>query len=549
MPNEMRSSTNLLETHVHLHICCLTAQFLCLGFISFCQGHVGPLELFYVNRSQERSLLLGSRVWRENGWHRDPHITMELSQLTCFGQMIEGPLITFQISMAWLEASGQIHNTAQALTVPDVAPDVWAITPNDLSADQKEYHLEATANDIMYTWGPGYAIPSDSDDSMLRAVCIGGGFIYPKNDIAQEFHWEAGIKLQELPQASFSNESKLIVGAIVKKNTTECKFPWQVWRLRCRLVYLGVEEERWHPNQRQLGLQVGPDHVALQTMQVWTRMPATLLKQYQLQQDGIDVLEFLGCFVGVQVSCCTGVARRVSLQDLLADLVPIFSTRWDDWNNQYNAVAGLRDQNLPNWLFDLRNQSCEAFEDLLGTIHRVLNILKPTGLSRNKSYIQIAWPKRGDMLRGIKVSCENESLWAQILGDSVEGVTFAYMTDACLICDKTQCQQQSATWRITTKCLGTAVTRYRDELDQVPCSGTWVLQNGKSYHMWNSEGYVRLRADTTRPETCLFVSKSVIPRFMALRHFYGKRYRRECLLQEHHHPDDAAIEVLILTSE
>ena len=422
----------------------------------------------------------------------------------------------------------------------------------DLSPGEGEYHLEATPNDIVYTWGPGQLVPFEGDEPLLQAIRVGGGVIYPKNEVVNEFHWESEPGPRALPRRSFHPQSSLTVGASVMENPTQCTFSWQHWRLTCRLSYLGVEAEQWHPNQRQLGLQVGPDHAALQAIQVWTKIPARLLKQYQLQQERNELMNFLGCYMGVQVSCCTGVARRVSLRRILIDLLPKYrltylaQADWDAQNNQYGIIRGLERTDAGGWLSALRCQSAETYEHLLRDVYRILKILEPTGLSRDRTYVQIAWPKDGEFHRGVKLPCRDKRLWAQILTDSEEGVTFAYMMDTYLLCDGTQCQQQSLTWRVTTKCLGTAVTRYRNELEQEPELGIWDLQDGRSYHMWNDKSYIRLKANVVGIETRLIASRSVVPGFLALRHFRGKRYKGECLIREHHHPDDSAIDVLIL---
>lgn len=553
IPSDFNLNAQLPKTSAYIHMCCLTAQFLCLGLVSFCQGHVGPIELFFINRPQWRSVLLGNHVLNEDGWHQVPQIVVGLSKLTCLGQMIEGPLITFSMSTGQLEEDMTMHGSGAGPMVDDASPRQSELDITDMVANEREHHMKATADDIVRTWGPGRFITSEIDGSLLQAVCVGSGIIYCKDGAANEFHWEAGPGPIQLPQVFFHKQSKLIVGTPVVDNPIQCVFPWQDWRARCRLIYLGVEPERWDPNQRQLGLQIGPDHAAFQGNQMWTKVPAKLLKQYQLQQEQSELVDFLGCYVGVQVSCCTGVARRVTMQKLLADLVPTFcqtymtQAGWNGWNNQYNVLAGLDSQDFSTWLFDLRRQSTEACQNLLGAVHRVLKILEPTGLSRDRKYVQIAWPKEGEFHRGIRVSCRDESLWAQILMDSKEGVTFAYMTNACLLSDGNHCQQQSQVWRITTKCLGTAVARYRNEFEQEPEPTTWALQNGRSYHMWNTKGYIRLKADTSGLETRLIVSRSAVPKFMSIRQFRGKHYRGECLLREHHHPDDDAREVLILS--
>jgi hypothetical protein len=154
----------------------------------------------------------------------------------------------------------------------------------DLFADRGDHHLEATPSDIVYTWGPGHFIFSDSNESTLQAICVGEGIIYRKAESAPEFHREAGSGPDTLPPTAFGRHSRVIVGSSVGENPTVCTCQFNQWRSTCRLPYLGVQQERWCRNQRQLGLQIRPDHAALQGIQVWTRIPAKLLKQYQLEQ-------------------------------------------------------------------------------------------------------------------------------------------------------------------------------------------------------------------------------------------------------------------------
>jgi hypothetical protein len=305
------------------------------------------------------------------------------------------------MSNGWLEGDAGTRNIDQEDTGDGIPIRPISLNPIDLYPGEGEHHLEATPNDIVYTWGPGQLIPFEGDELLLKAVLVGGGIIYPKDEVVNEFHWEPEPGPGALPRRPFHRQSSLIVGASVMENPTQCTFPWQRWRSRCRLSYLGVEAEQWHPNQRQLGLQVGPDHAALQAIQVWTKIPARLLKQYQLQQERNELMNFLGCYMGVQVSCCTGVARRVSLRRMLVDLLPKYcltylaQADWDAQNNQYGIIRGLERTDVGGWLSALRRQSAETYEHLLRDVYRNLEILEPTDLSRDQTYVQIAWHKDG----------------------------------------------------------------------------------------------------------------------------------------------------------
>ena len=142
-----------------------------------------------------------------------------------------GLLITFNMSN-----SDIIRETPSEKTVTILLQ----LGVNDHFADDSRYHVQATPHDILYTWGPGQLVPSEHDESILRAICIGGGIIYLKDEAGSLLHWEAGSDPSELPQTYLDCQSKITVGASVTENLTQCSFLWQTWRASCSLVYLAV---------------------------------------------------------------------------------------------------------------------------------------------------------------------------------------------------------------------------------------------------------------------------------------------------------------------
>jgi hypothetical protein len=244
MPSAMNVSAKSRGVQACLHLCCLAVQFLCFGLVSFCQGHVGPVELFFINRPQERSELLGNRILKEDGLHLHPHITVHLSTLTCFGKMTGGPLITFSMSNGWLEGDASTRDIDQEDAGDGVPVRPISLNLIDLSPGEGEHHLEATPDDIVYTWGPGQLIPFEGDKSLLQAVRVGGGIIYSRDEVVDEFHWEIEPGPGAFPWRPFYRQSSLVVGSSVIDNPTQCTFPWQHWRSTCRLSYLGVEAEQ-----------------------------------------------------------------------------------------------------------------------------------------------------------------------------------------------------------------------------------------------------------------------------------------------------------------
>ncbi|CAH0032962.1 unnamed protein product [Clonostachys rhizophaga] len=72
----------------HLHS--LALQVLCLGFISYIQAHIGPLQPFFIDRPLERIVLKGCQYYDHS---RGNHIVAELVILTCLGHMCQYPYL------------------------------------------------------------------------------------------------------------------------------------------------------------------------------------------------------------------------------------------------------------------------------------------------------------------------------------------------------------------------------------------------------------------------------------------------------------------------
>lgn len=548
--------SDILTTDESLHVCCLAAQFLCVGLVSFCQGHAGPIESVLTNRTQERSVLLGNRTLNKGISHIHPYITVCLSKLSCLGKMIGGPLITFCMSRKWLEEDAEMHDVVQGALLNDQVTKLSQIVIEDISVEEREYHVEATPDDILDTWGPGQLISSDSNKSLPRAIHVGGGFIYPTNGVGNEFHWEAGVEPSELSQSSFDRESKITVGASVTVNTEPCSFPWEDCRSQWTLEVMGTVSEQWEADQRQIAIQGGPSNFVVQATLGWKKIPAKLLKHIVLQQEPSHMMDFLKCYVGVQVSCCTGVARRRTLDEVLKDLIPVsasevVSDQWTTWKIDYKtALDTLETGDVRKWLNRLKILSVEAHGEFLVIILKILNTLEQTGFTSNGENIRIAWPRKDDSSRGIVISCKNIPRWAKILQDSTAVVTFAYMTPVCLLSPESPCQQERRVNIKIPKCLGTAVIRHRNRMDRGPLIlGPLELEDKKSYHIWNTKEYLVMKADTSRSERRLIVSASGMPRPMAKFQFLGNLFKEKCVIRERYHSVDNAVDVLISDKE
>lgn len=92
-------------------------------------------------------------------------------------------------------------------------------------------------------------------------------------------------------------------------------------KLSSGFVIIGTCQETWKESERQAGLQAG-QYVTIQVLSTWAKTGGTTmedtLRYIKPRQLSISLFEQ---FWGVHVSLCTGIARRVELREILADMV------------------------------------------------------------------------------------------------------------------------------------------------------------------------------------------------------------------------------------
>lgn len=520
-----------------LHLCCLAAQFLCVGLLSFHQAHIGPLMPFFINRPQKQLILRGSHTSGYKGYWC---IMAELTNLTCLGDIIGKPVLSFQLIREWPE--------------DEEYPDPMAI--------RQQHDLTTTVDDLLLTWGPGEIVGCEGEEEHLLAIKIGGGVVHLEDGADPRLHWIPGSASHITSPQPFHRYRKITIGAQITERS-DCPNDEGACRYRTHVKLLGTYKPRWTVKQRQLVAQVGQDNFSFQGGQIWEKTPGRTVKQHQL--DPADTIDLLACLEndwGVQMSYCTGIARRVRLRKLVADLLPVFAQRdphvrdWSTWNAQYRITTALAsDTSLHDWLSGFLEARPNEGKNLLNLIGRILHALKPTGFSTDLERFVAAWPWEDQLDWGIHITCEKEkNIWTQLLNDSECSAVFAYISCQCLVYDHAretiQCKKRPADWTGTTPTvLQTAVSPYRD--DQYPLNEDWRPESGTSYHIRSLESYILLKVENGSEhdqEVRLIASKSKFPGHYQLRHFWAKHWKRQdkdFLIQERQHRKHFGVEVIV----
>lgn len=277
------------------------------------------------------------------------------------------------------------------------------------------------------------------------------------------FHWFPSTSIPYPPSTNFPKDAKIRIGAAIKANTTCRPDERTRWRWSERFLgNLGVQPSRWYRNQRQGGFSAG-QYFNLNYIQVYSKVPGRTLKEAQMSHPEWPTYPFLQAFWGVQVSFCTGVARRVRLRELLADTIPAYmhSLLWrpPEWKKlqKEGFIDALQadDVDLQEWFEERPGKLQTEARDI---IRRVLSSLQCTGVNDNSDMV-VGWIIPEKQFRRFSMPCKDQNAWAKILADSEDCATFAYVTATCLETDCVKCQKATI-WENKLWALGTAVSCY-----------------------------------------------------------------------------------------
>ncbi|CAF9939927.1 MAG: hypothetical protein ALECFALPRED_008377 [Alectoria fallacina] len=507
----------------HLHICSLVTQFLGLGLAFYTQAHLGPYSPFFLENPLTDMTLAGTM-------HSSMIIKACLRKLTCLGEMVRGPVFVFELLY-----HGPISSVSRS---------------NDTTFD-----LCGRGVDIAETWGPGLLIsnPGTTYGHRVYAIEIGGGVIRrgsTHEHMAEPlYHWSPQYESYDRMrrQGTFNLWDGIRIGGI--RTRLACPLDPE----RCRqqsqqfLSYLGTETNYWELAERQVALQAGY-YTVLQLGNTYVRKFGITVKQQIIEQWSLmPHINMLDVPWGLQVSLCTGVARRVSLRTLIEGslLTQIDTLQHDQWQKILpKAQAAFRGSiDLDSWIEELNanEKSC-----LISIIAYVLGVLKHTGMDREGKLLSILWPHKPNLSYGIKLRCRGENSWTRILHDSESCATFAAVTSLCFEGHNHECRNLAAPlWLKAGGVLSTAVCPDLTAGKYTAATSSQLrLEEGQRYWFGKigGEHYVVVRK-TKDGDVYLFVRRNRIPKAVAQK-VVGRNVLRE-------KPDVTfeAVDVLVLGDE
>ncbi|KAK4160707.1 hypothetical protein QBC43DRAFT_245134, partial [Cladorrhinum sp. PSN259] len=546
LPSNGETGTGLtVSTDGSAYITSLAAQFLALALLSYAQAHCGPIMPFFLDAPLKIIVLKGNDRQPKSGTaFSELGISGSLVELTCMGEMTGGPVFAFRA------------------VSPD--PDVSEIKLSSAAGvPPVKFDLLGCTEDIVDTWGPGkMTSESPSDLDLLVSISVGGGIItsVPATDGQEQrqLHWSPTLRPRGEAEA-FDRSEKLRVGGTIVENERCTANPHaELHKALFLLEDLGTSPSYWELAERELGLglhgggQVGLA-AALSFNQTWVKMGGTTRKAAMLHRP-IYVADLESLF-GVQVSVCTGIARRVRLLDLIADVLPAYvaglvtkPTLYDSLANVYNLFDALSGSNLGNWLALLDHEHQTAFEYLVSA---VLHLLRDTGIDRKCHNLVVACIQPNMPFQCFKIPCTKENYWARMLADSESTATFAYVTTQCLETERIHCTGQGASWKNSAALLWTTVSCYEERLavtqGMKSSKDPWRLKHADAYLIGRPDAALSVQVDRpdAKDEPRLLASLSTIPSEYLYRLFRKGRPGKPRRLREMNCFDHSAESVVV----
>lgn len=292
-------------------------------------------------------------------------------------------------------------------------------------------------------WGPVRSVLAENGTA-VRQYNLSRGYIQalPRGgnvDDIIDCHWfspslRARQHGEEVP--GMAPNALLSIGGALKKNN-ECHYTLDQYEddYGLSMGQLGTMSPYWATDARTSGFSAG-QYFNVTGSVTQKKLPGITLKEHILNsfsQDPVNAdIEVLNKFIGVEVSHCTGNARRVRMKEVfrlerVRERLSYYYPDWEltDWGAAFSAA--LRNQSL-NALWDLWTQDRDMRQPIGELVCHLLKLLCKTG-QQDHCLVAAYFGPRDERHQEINIR-GNE--WAKCLRDSDKVATFAVVGDACL---------------------------------------------------------------------------------------------------------------------
>ncbi len=415
------------KTH-EVNCCFMAMQVLCVGFLSFLNGHLPDVQLPIISTKLRNYSLLG--------YAGSNLIEAMPRAMACVGRMLKSEVLAFSVG---------------SLQPVHAKPD----------EQSRPFYLWARPHDILEIWGPAQCLlerdPNGSPTGRVVGLDIRQGLLtldaQAKGDVPTA-HWSHEETDIEEALAAFSIDETILIGTL--HENPYCNFrtrdAWSRADIN-KLESLHTRDSFWALAGRQITLQLNAaSYGSFAVGQNYNYVRGVAKKEAVMNQWNGQIPRVLVESWGVVFSLCTGFSMRVPLREAIAEVldeylrdVPLDGPRgrrlphgWEETKagllRMLRGVGTSKREKNDRFMHYWRHIHFEDKPYIAAAITFVLQHLEQTGVDSNARTFRIAWADKRDPYKGLEIPLEHRHVhWLQLLTESRRVATFAVATPRCLV--------------------------------------------------------------------------------------------------------------------
>ncbi|KAL8858803.1 MAG: hypothetical protein Q9178_004720 [Gyalolechia marmorata] len=365
--------------------------------------------------------------------------------------------------------------------------------------------------DFADIWGPVYTVPSKS--GLIKNYGVSNGVIcrVAQNKQSAALHATRCHYISRLEftrrrasrllfgdsneELCTSNDDLLLIGAELRENR-RCQYGLSdlTYETQSEVRFLGTRESVWRTDTRSIAVGLSK-YLAVTVSGTQKFIPQTTLKQHILDKWTTNPSRanpgILDQLLGVEISHCTGNARRISLRELLITkpILSILERQSPDWTEKQwgsDFAAALSSDNGED-IFRVWKDHTAHRAEISDLVCCVLELLDSTGLDESGQFHSALFNDNKDLAIRVPTKLND---WSIALKDTHLTGAYVITNEICLECEVpdhststcesnqsyTVLQTQLATARLETPIEGGSHLRpYGMRLVQIDCGSADIV--------------------------------------------------------------------------
>lgn len=359
-------------------------------------------------------------------------------------------LISADVKVIRLTSSCGIRRRRLSCLHDFIGDAVWVLENPVRNEPASDLSLSITIEQFANLWGPLWTA-EDREDSTPHLFTERGAISSIKFSGTSEFgvpcHWSSTSNRSSTPSAHrrlpLHMGARMLIGK--PPRTTEsfnenhyCQGSLGNDSSTFGLRAAGVTAPFYERDGYQANL-TGGFYITGSIVRTWRRMPGRTHKSMILAWCGNrteDPTDLLQMRIGVEISCCTRNARRITFWHLLKIVYTLGSVECDHPPLSIDCISDCWRAGVPSTIRPPRSGNCadpRYYHSVVRVLAaRALKNMENTGLTAD-DHIKTNWsPSKDPCELTLVKDWKNEYSWAPLLRDRLDMASFVTMSSACL---------------------------------------------------------------------------------------------------------------------